>query len=94
MKFINGSSGHNAATIDGRVPDGLDNPKNAISCLSSLPARGSLSARPSPKLPAALAFWVGLRQGKSVLGLAPAILSLMLFASLLTLVPGDSAGRA
>ncbi len=40
------------------------------------------------------AFWAWLRQGKSMLWLAPGIVSLMLFAYLLTLVPSDHAGRA
>ncbi|WP_256752887.1 YnfA family protein [Mesorhizobium sp. Mes31] len=40
------------------------------------------------------AFWAWLRQGKSILWLAPGIASLMLFAYLLTLVPSDYAGRA
>ena len=35
-----------------------------------------------------------LRQRKSVLSLAPAVVSLMLFAYLLTLAPSDHAGRA
>lgn len=40
------------------------------------------------------AFWAWLRQGKSVLWLAPGLLSLALFAYLLTLAPSDHAGRA
>ena len=40
------------------------------------------------------AFWAWLRLGKSVWWLAPGILSLVLFAYLLTLVPSDAAGRA
>jgi small multidrug resistance family-3 protein len=40
------------------------------------------------------AFWAWLRQGKSILWLAPGIVSLMLFAYLLTLAPSDHAGRA
>jgi small multidrug resistance family-3 protein len=40
------------------------------------------------------AFWAWLRQGKSVLWLAPGVLSLALFAYLLTLAPSDHAGRA
>jgi small multidrug resistance family-3 protein len=40
------------------------------------------------------AFWVWLRQGKSILWLAPGIASLVLFAYLLTLIPSDYAGRA
>ena len=40
------------------------------------------------------AFWGWLRLGKSVWWLAPGILSLVLFAYLLTLVPSDAAGRA
>jgi len=40
------------------------------------------------------AFWAWLRQGKSIFWLAPGILSLMLFAYLLTLAPSDHAGRA
>jgi small multidrug resistance family-3 protein len=40
------------------------------------------------------AFWAWLRQGKSIAWLAPGIVSLMLFAYLLTLAPSDHAGRA
>ncbi|MCA0046217.1 YnfA family protein [Mesorhizobium sp. B283B1A] len=40
------------------------------------------------------AFWVWLRQGKSILWLVPGIASLVLFAYLLTLIPSDYAGRA
>lgn len=40
------------------------------------------------------AFWAWLRQGKSVLWLAPGVVCLMLFAYLLTLTPSDHAGRA
>ncbi|SMC91655.1 YnfA family protein [Rhizobium sp. RU36D] len=40
------------------------------------------------------AFWAWLRLGKSGVWLAPGILSLMLFAYLLTLVPTTVAGRA
>ena len=40
------------------------------------------------------AFWAWLRQGKSVLWLAPGILALVAFAWLLTLAPSDYAGRA
>ena len=40
------------------------------------------------------AFWAWLRLGKSIWWLAPGILSLVLFAYLLTLVPSDAAGRA
>ncbi len=40
------------------------------------------------------AFWAWLRLGKSVFWLAPGMLSLALFAYLLTLVPSDVAGRA
>lgn len=40
------------------------------------------------------AFWAWLRQGKSILWLAPGVASLILFAYLLTLVPSDHAGRA
>jgi small multidrug resistance family-3 protein len=40
------------------------------------------------------AFWAWLRQGKSILWLVPGIVSLMLFAYLLTLTPSDHAGRA
>ncbi len=40
------------------------------------------------------AFWAWLRLGKSIWWLAPGILSLVLFACLLTLVPSDAAGRA
>ena len=40
------------------------------------------------------AFWAWLRQGKSIVWLAPGIVSLMLFAYLLTLAPSDHAGRA
>lgn len=39
------------------------------------------------------AFWAWVRQGKSILWLAPGVVSLMLFAYLLTLVPSDYAGR-
>lgn len=40
------------------------------------------------------AFWAWLRMDKSALWLFPGIISLMLFAWLLTLVPSDTAGRA
>ncbi|WP_027165059.1 YnfA family protein [Mesorhizobium sp. WSM3224] len=40
------------------------------------------------------AFWIWLRQGKSILWLAPGLASLVLFAYLLTLVPSNYAGRA
>jgi small multidrug resistance family-3 protein len=40
------------------------------------------------------AFWAWLRLDRSALWLAPGILSLALFAWLLTLVPSDAAGRA
>ena len=40
------------------------------------------------------AFWAWLRQGRSMLWLAPGVVSLMLFAYLLTLAPSDHAGRA
>ena len=40
------------------------------------------------------AFWAWLRQGKSIIWLAPGVVSLILFAYLLTLVPSDHAGRA
>lgn len=39
-------------------------------------------------------FWAWLRLGKSVWWLAPGMLSLALFAYLLTLIPADAAGRA
>ncbi len=39
------------------------------------------------------AFWAWLRQGKSILWLAPGLLSLVLFAYLLTLIPSEHAGR-
>lgn len=40
------------------------------------------------------AFWAWLRQGKSILWLAPGVLSLIFFAYLLTLLPSEHAGRA
>ncbi|HJR29154.1 MAG TPA: YnfA family protein [Pseudomonas sp.] len=40
------------------------------------------------------AFWMWLRQGKSVLWIVPALLSLTLFALLLTRVEASYAGRA
>lgn len=40
------------------------------------------------------AFWVWLRQDKSALWLVPGLVSLVLFASFLTLIPSDHAGRA
>lgn len=40
------------------------------------------------------AFWAWLRLGKSPLWVAPGLVSLALFAWLLTLVPTDAAGRA
>lgn len=40
------------------------------------------------------AFWAWLRQGKAIIWLAPGVVSLILFAYLLTLVPSDHAGRA
>ncbi len=39
-------------------------------------------------------FWMWLRQGQSVVWLPIAVLSLIAFAWLLTLVPADAAGRA
>lgn len=39
-------------------------------------------------------FWAWLRLGKSIWWLAPGVVSLVLFAYLLTLVPSDAAGRA
>lgn len=40
------------------------------------------------------AFWAWLRLGKSIWWLIPGVVSLVLFASVLTLVPSDAAGRA
>lgn len=40
------------------------------------------------------AFWAWLRMDKSVWWLAPGMVSLGLFAYLLTLIPSDAAGRA
>lgn len=40
------------------------------------------------------AFWAWLRMGRSVWWIAPGVVSLCLFAWLLTLVPTDAAGRA
>ena len=40
------------------------------------------------------AFWSWLRLGKSMLWLAPGLVSLAAFAWLLTLIPADHAGRA
>lgn len=40
------------------------------------------------------AFWAWLRLGKPIWWLAPGVMSLVLFAYLLTLVPSDAAGRA
>ena len=40
------------------------------------------------------AFWAWLRMGKSPVWLAPGIVSLILFAWLLTRVESDAAGRA
>ena len=40
------------------------------------------------------AFWAWLRQGQSILWLAPGVASLVLFAYLLTLAPSGYAGRA
>lgn len=40
------------------------------------------------------AFWAWLRMGKSPLWLAPGVVSLILFAWLLTRVDSDAAGRA
>jgi small multidrug resistance family-3 protein len=40
------------------------------------------------------AFWAWLRLDKSIWWLAPGIVSLVLFAYFLTLVPADAAGRA
>jgi small multidrug resistance family-3 protein len=40
------------------------------------------------------AFWAWLREGRSILWIAPGIASLILFAWLLTLVPVAAAGRA
>lgn len=40
------------------------------------------------------AFWAWLRLGRSIWWIAPGIISLVLFAYLLTLVESDAAGRA
>ena len=40
------------------------------------------------------AFWMWLRQGKSIWWIIPGVASLALFAFLLTLVPAQAAGRA
>ena len=40
------------------------------------------------------AFWVWMRQGASVFWLVPGIISLAIFAWLLSLAPAESAGRA
>jgi small multidrug resistance family-3 protein len=40
------------------------------------------------------AFWSWLRQGRSILWLLPGVLSLCLFAFLLTRIESDTAGRA
>lgn len=40
------------------------------------------------------AFWAWLRMGKSVVWLVPGMVSLVIFAWLLTLVPSEAAGRA
>lgn len=40
------------------------------------------------------AFWAWLRLDKSIWSLVPGVISLVLFAYLLTLVPSDAAGRA
>ena len=40
------------------------------------------------------AFWAWLRMGKSMLWLAPGLVSLAAFGWLLTLIPADHAGRA
>lgn len=40
------------------------------------------------------AFWIWLREGRPVWWLVPGILSLLIFATLLTRSPADSAGRA
>ncbi|NGX96449.1 MAG: YnfA family protein [Candidatus Afipia apatlaquensis] len=40
------------------------------------------------------AFWAWLRLDKSIWWLVPGVISLVLFAYLLTLVPSDAAGRA
>ncbi len=40
------------------------------------------------------AFWAWLRNGQSVWWTAPGVLSLIVFAGLLTLVPSEAAGRA
>jgi len=40
------------------------------------------------------AFWAWLRQGRSIVWIAPGMVALVLFAILLTLVPAQAAGRA
>lgn len=40
------------------------------------------------------AFWLWLREGRSILWAAPGVVSLIVFGWLLTLVPAEHAGRA
>ena len=46
------------------------------------------------ELAGCFAFWTWLRNGQSMLWVAPGILALVAFAWLLTLVPTEAAGRA
>ena len=52
------------------------------------------AAAATAEIAGCFAFWAWLRLGKSMLWLVPGLLSLALFAFLLTRVPTDAAGRA
>ena len=58
------------------------------------PAPAANASASANEIAGCVAFWAWLRQGKSILWLAPGVVSLVLFAYLLTLLPSDHAGRA
>lgn len=59
-----------------------------------MPALALYAAAALAEIAGCFAFWLWLREGRSVLWLAPGIASLILFAWLLTLSPAAHAGRA
>jgi len=52
------------------------------------------SAAALAEIAGCFSFWAWLRMGRTALWLAPGMLSLALFAWLLTLIPSEAAGRA
>lgn len=59
-----------------------------------MPTVGIYIAAALSEISGCFAFWVWLRLGKSVIWIGPGILSLALFAYLLTKIDSDFAGRA